>query len=152
MTAPSMKVKVRFRSCRRGDEPAPTPKAVGQTSIARRIALAHHIEDLIERGELRDYAEAADRLGVTRARVTQICDLALLAPDIQAAVLLGHAEPRDRHLRQVGRHPLWTDQRRVFHRLFPEVPERVSVSEVDAAFVAHNDYLAAKPQPLQQEA
>ena len=72
MTAPTMKVKVRFRTCRGGDEPAPVPKAVGQTSIARRIALAHHIEGLIERGELRDYAEAAKRLDLTRARLTQI--------------------------------------------------------------------------------
>ena len=123
MTAPSMKVKVRFRTCRNGDEPAPAPKAVGTATIARRITLAHHIEDLIERGELRDYADAAERLGLTRARLTQICDLALLAPDIQAAVLLGHVEPRDRHLREVVRHPLWTDQRRVFHQLFPNVPK-----------------------------
>ena len=123
MTAPTMKVKVRFRTCRNGDEPAPVPKAVGTATIARRIALAHHIENLIERGELRDYAEAAERLGLTRARLTQICDLALLAPDIQAAVLLGHVEPRDRHLREVGRHPLWTDQRRVFHQLFPNAPK-----------------------------
>ena len=122
MTAPSMKVKVRFRTRRDGDEPAPAPKAVGPAPIARRIALAHHIENLIERGELRDYAEAADRLGLTRARVTQICDLALLAPDIQAAVLLGKVEPRDRHLREVGRHPLWTDQRRVFYLLVPNIP------------------------------
>ncbi len=119
MTSPSLKVKVRFRTCGRGDEPEPVPKVVGTATIARRIALAHHIEDLIERGELRDYAEAAERLGLTRARVTQICDLALLAPDIQAAVLLGHVEPRDRHLREVGRHPLWSDQRRVFDHLFP---------------------------------
>ncbi len=125
MTVPSMKVKVRFRTCRNGDEPAPVPKAVGTATIARRIALAHHIEDLIERGELRDYAKAADRLGITRARVTQICDLTLLAPDIQAAVLLGHVEPRDRHLREVGRHPLWTDQRRVFHELLSHAPQEI---------------------------
>ncbi len=120
MTAPSLKVKVRFRTCRNGDEPPRKPKAVGTATIARRIALAHHIEDLIERGELRDYADAADRLGLTRARLSQICDLALLAPDIQSTVLLGHVEPRDRHLREVGRHSLWTDQRRVFHQLFPD--------------------------------
>ncbi len=119
MTVSSMKVKVSFRTCRNDDEPKPVPKAVGTATIARRIALAHHIENLIERGELRDYAEAAERLGLTRARVTQICDLTLLAPDIQAAVLLGHVEPRDRHLREVGRHTLWSDQRRVFQQLFP---------------------------------
>ncbi len=126
MTVPTIKVQVRFRTCRNGDEPEPMPKAVGTATIARRIALAHHIENLIERGELRDYAEAAERLGLTRARLTQICDLALLAPDIQAAVLLGHVEPRDRHLREVGRHPLWTDQRRTFLKLFPN-----SLQEID---------------------
>ena len=34
---------------------------------------------------------------------------------------LGHCEPRDRHLRTVGSHPLWTDQRRAFLALFPNV-------------------------------
>ncbi len=123
MTAPTIKVKVSFRTCGNDDEPAMAPNAVGTATIARRIALAHHIEDLIDRSELRDYAEAAERLGLTRARVSQVCDLALLAPDIQAAVLLGHVEPRDRHLREVGRHPLWTDQKRVFHQLFPNAPK-----------------------------
>lgn len=121
MTAPSLRVKVRFRTCRSFADPAPKPR--GPTPIARRIALAHHIEALIERGDINGYADVAERLGLTRARITQVCDLALLAPDIQAAVLLGHAEPRDRHLREVGRHPLWTDQRRVFHQLFPDVPD-----------------------------
>ena len=49
MTAPSLKVKVRFRTCGSGDERAPMKKAEGTATIARRIALAHHIEDLIER-------------------------------------------------------------------------------------------------------
>lgn len=124
MTAPAIKLKVSFRTCRRSAKPAQSarPAVVGPTPIARRIALAHHIEALIEQGELRGYAEAAARLGLTRARVTQVCDLALLAPDIQAAVLLGKVEPRDRHLRAVGRHPCWVDQRRAFASLFPNVP------------------------------
>ncbi len=122
MSAPSLKLKVAFRTCRRRPEPDAKPKPSGPTAIARRIALAHHIEAQIEAGELQSYADAAERLGLTRARITQICDLALLAPDIQAAVLLGHVEPRDRHLRAVGKHPLWTVQRRVFAELFPEVP------------------------------
>jgi len=115
-------VKVAFRTCRRHEEPAPVAKPSGPTAIARRLALAHHIESLVERGELRDLAHAAERLGVSTARVTQISDLALLAPDIQAAVLLGKCEPRDRHLRAVGRHALWADQRRAFASLFPNVP------------------------------
>lgn len=126
MTAPTLRLKVSFRTCRRRENEtaaAPTPKAVptGPFPIARRIALAHHIDDLVERGELDGFADAARRLGLTRARITQIADLALLAPDIQAAVLLGRVEPRDRHLRAVGRHLLWTDQRRAFLELFPHI-------------------------------
>ena len=122
MTAPAITLKVSFRTCRRAaPPPLPSPKPTGPTPIARRIALAHLIADLVDRGDIDGLADAARRLGVSRARITQICDLALLAPDIQAAVLLGKCEPRDRHLRAVGRHPLWTDQRRTFMSLFPHV-------------------------------
>jgi hypothetical protein len=119
MSGAALKVKVSFRTCRRYAEPLPIRKPTGPTAIARRLALAHHIEDLIERGVLRDFADAAERLGVTRSRMTQVCDLALLAPAIQEAVLLGAVEPRDRHLRAVGRHALWMDQMRAFRELFP---------------------------------
>ena len=118
MTA-TIKLRVSFRTCRRHEEPAPPPKRTGPTAISRRLALAHHVEALIERGEVRDLTHAAGRLGITNARMTQIADRALLAPDVQEAVLLGHVEPRDRHLRAVGRHPLWTVQMQAFHVLFP---------------------------------
>jgi ParB-like chromosome segregation protein Spo0J len=118
----SVTMKVAFRTARRlQPAPPPAPKPIGQTPIARRIALAHHIEALIDAGEIEDYADAARRLGLSRARITQVADLALLAPDIQEAVLQGRCEPRDRHLREVGRHPLWTDQRRAFLAMFPHV-------------------------------
>ena len=42
---------------------------------------------MIRDGELDDLAEAARRLNLTRARVTQITNLLLLAPEIQEAVL-----------------------------------------------------------------
>ena len=121
MTATTIKLRVSFRTCRRHEAPAPKP--TGPTAISRRLALAHYVDSLIERGELRDLTHAAERLGITNARMTQIADLALLAPDLQTAVLLGRCEPRDRHLRAVGKHPLWTDQRRVFRVLFPNVLE-----------------------------
>ena len=51
------------------------------------MALAIHFEELIHKGVVSDYAELA-RLGhVTRARVTQIMNLRLLAPDIQEKLL-----------------------------------------------------------------
>ena len=57
--------------------------------ITRLMALAIKFEAMVERGEVRDYADLA-RLGyVTRARVTQIMNLLNLAPDIQQALLDG---------------------------------------------------------------
>lgn len=125
-------VKVAFRTARqpRADEVAPAPRPRPTPApIARRLALAHVIEAQIAAGKVADYADAARRLGLTRARVTQLCDLTLLAPDIQAAVLLGFVQPRDRHLRAVGRHALWKDQRRAFAVLFPHV--RLTESSYD---------------------
>jgi len=55
--------------------------------ITRYMALAVYYEDLIRKGHVHDYAEIA-RLGhVTRARVTQIMNLRLLAPDIQEKLI-----------------------------------------------------------------
>ncbi len=65
--------------------PGPPPGRVPR--VARLMALAIHFDNLIRRGELKDYAEIA-RLGhVTRARVTQIMNLLNLAPDLQEALL-----------------------------------------------------------------
>ena len=64
--------------------------------IARYMALAIHFEDLIRQGVVTDYADLA-RLGhVTRARVTQIMNLRLLAPEIQEELLLGEKNCDDR--------------------------------------------------------
>ena len=54
--------------------------------VAQALALAHRLEAAVERGEYRDRAEIARQLGFTRARVTQILDLLLLAPDIQEEI------------------------------------------------------------------
>lgn len=72
--------------------------------IARQLALAHALQHRVEQGEFRDYADMARSLGFTRARITQLMDLLLLAPDIQAEVLdLSFAPGREpvteRHLR-----------------------------------------------------
>ena len=61
--------------------------------ISRYMALAIHFEDLIRQGVVTDYAELA-RLGhVTRARVTQIMNLRLLAPEIQEELLFYESKP-----------------------------------------------------------
>ncbi len=70
--------------------------------ITRLMALAIKFQDMIDRGEVKDYADLA-RLGfVTRARVTQIMNLCLLAPDIQEQLLYARsAIPNERGLRSV---------------------------------------------------
>ena len=71
--------------------------------VARLMALAIHFDRLICSGDVRDYAHIA-RLGhVSRARVTQIMNLLMLAPDIQEQVLFLPRIERGRepfHLRQ----------------------------------------------------
>ena len=122
MTGPSITVKVAFRTCqRRGTKTSRHAVASGPSAISRRIALAHHLDAAIDAGSLDSLSAAAAKLQLTRARITQISDLALRAPDIPAAVLDGRCAARDRHLYAVGKHSLWTDQRRVFASLFPHV-------------------------------
>jgi hypothetical protein len=56
--------------------------------ITRLMALAIKFDDMIRRGEIRDYADLT-RLGyVSRARITQIMNLVLLAPNIQEMLLM----------------------------------------------------------------
>lgn len=55
--------------------------------ITRYMALAIYYEDLIRQGHVHDYAEIATLGHVTRARVTQIMNLRLLAPDIQEELI-----------------------------------------------------------------
>lgn len=56
--------------------------------ITRYMALAIYYEDLIRQGHVHDYAEIATLGHVTRARVTQIMNLRLLASEIQEELLL----------------------------------------------------------------
>lgn len=55
--------------------------------VARLMALAIRFEGLIANGDVADYAELARLANVSRARITQVINLLLLAPDIQEALL-----------------------------------------------------------------
>ncbi|MBK8977075.1 MAG: hypothetical protein U1E73_09275 [Planctomycetota bacterium] len=79
------------------------PVLVFTYTLARRLALAHYIERLIDAGELRNYAHAAAVLGITRARTSQLMDLALLPVDVQQEILLGTERCSERVLRNSGR-------------------------------------------------
>jgi hypothetical protein len=88
--------------------------------ITRYMALAIYYEDLIRQGHVHDYAEIATLGHVTRARVTQIMNLRLLAPDIQERLLIAERIPagRDavclREVQTVAIEPNWETQRKLF--------------------------------------
>jgi hypothetical protein len=62
--------------------------------IARLMALALRLEQLVQSGAVANYAALAALGHVSRARVTQILNLRLLAPDIQEALLFLPAAPK----------------------------------------------------------
>jgi hypothetical protein len=93
------------------EKPTPPPRQPRFSDrTARMLALAHHVEILVEEGSLPDYAAAARILGVTRARMTQVMNLLLLAPDIQDRLLLGTLTPPERQLRLALRSADWDSQ------------------------------------------
>jgi hypothetical protein len=101
-----------------GAQNAPVAELAGPPRIpriTRLMALAIKFQEMVDRGEVRDYADIA-RLGfVTRARLTQIMNLLLLAPNIQEVLLSEmlpmHTSIPERTLRAVAQMVLWEDQK-----------------------------------------
>lgn len=107
-----------------GPTPPPPAPARRPAKVARMLALAHHVQWAIDRGEVADAATVARRLGVTRARVSQLLDLCPLAPEIQEGLLwldaVDGAEPMaERALRGVVRAGRWERQRAGWARVRP---------------------------------
>jgi hypothetical protein len=102
----------------------PTPRI---PRITRLMALAIRFQEMINRGEVKDYADLA-RLGfVTRARVTQIMNLTLLAPDIQESILGSNQSPNESAIRRVALIALWQDQRKTISSINPRrQPQRLA--------------------------
>jgi len=91
--------------------------------VTRLMALAIKLQGMVDRREVRDYADLA-RLGyVTRARITQLMNLLNLAPDIQEAILCmpktltGRDLVTERRMRQIDGVVPWNRQRRMWHGL-----------------------------------
>jgi hypothetical protein len=99
---------------------APPREQHGVPRVARMLALAHTMSALLRDGTVGDQRQLAELMGFTRARVTQLLDLTLLAPDIQEQLLdlAPGCEPITEHaLRRVVRALLWDDQRRIWASL-----------------------------------
>lgn len=112
---------------RRGAAPAPAEAPVGRVPrISRLMALAIRFDDLLRRGEVKDLAELARVGRVTRARVTQIMNLLMLAPDIQEEILFlslvteGHDPIKEWQVRPIAAEAVWVRQRKAWETLIQE--------------------------------
>jgi len=110
------------RTAQAGPEPAALPAPAAVHPLARRMAMAITCLQLVQNGAVADAASLAEMAGVTRARMTQILNMTLLAPDIQAAVLdlPADAEVSERDLRSVMAQTDWIGQRQEWARLAGE--------------------------------
>jgi hypothetical protein len=124
------KLVERSAGVRRAQEPAPEPPRGRVPRITRLMALAIKFDGYLRDGLVRDYAELA-RLGhVSRARITQIMDLNLLAPDIQRKVLElprtvnGRDPVRERHLRPIAAEADWSRQREMWQCFNTNAPRQ----------------------------
>ncbi len=123
----------RRKALRQGELPAAVERPSGRVPrVARFMALAIRFDQLIRDGQVADYAELAQLGHVTRARITQIMNLLILAPDIQDAILFLPRIDRGRdliHLRQlqpIALVPDWRKQRRLWKSLI--TPARASAT------------------------
>ena len=103
--------KVRFRAAfttKVRPETAPEPLAAVKTETppasrqALQLALAYFIEGEIEAGRIKSYAEVASRLGISRARVSQIAGMVLLPMAVQEAIVEGDVAVSETALRKTA--------------------------------------------------
>ena len=112
LVVPLSRIHQQHNSSNASHAKSASPPKAGPCRAAQVLALAHELQRLIDEGEVVDRATLAEQLGFTRARLTQILDLLLLAPDIQESVLLGKvAQSTERCLRQLPRLLAWKEQR-----------------------------------------
>jgi hypothetical protein len=99
---------------------AELPPAGRVPRVSRLMALAIKVEGLIRDGVVKDYADVARLGGVSRARVSQITNLLLLAPDLQAqllflpAVLKGRDPVTLKDLQPIALTADWKKQRKLW--------------------------------------
>ena len=131
-TTLTIEVPVHFHRCgqgsrkemRSGREAPPVPPG-RVPRVARLMALALRLDELVRTGPIRSYSELALLGQVTRARVSQILNLLYLAPDIQEALLFLPPTRRGRDailladLMPIAALFDWRKQRRLWRQLLP---------------------------------
>jgi hypothetical protein len=108
---------------RHAAEPSPSVPRGRVPRVSRLLALALRLDGLVRAGVIADYATLAELAHVSRARISQIMNLLVLAPDIQEALLFLPRTERGRdpiHLRQLqplAAVPEWGQQRSLWRTL-----------------------------------
>ena len=118
------RIECAIRTNTKGLGRRPEPLPAGRVPrIARLLALAHKLDNLLRQKAIPNYA-ALGRLGhVSRARISQITNLVHLAPDIQEAILFlpltvrGRDAIRLRHLQALTPVLDWSRQRALWQEL-----------------------------------
>lgn len=91
------------------------------------MAFAIHFERSLSSGRYTTQADLARAGQVTRARLTQILNLTMLAPDIQEQLLFlppyatGRAPLTEREVRPIAGEPNWDEQRKQFAALTAQI-------------------------------
>ena len=105
------------------DKPSLPPGRVPR--VARLMALALRLDELVRTGQVHNYTELAALGHVTRARISQILNLIHLASDIQEALLFLPPTLRGRDaiiladLMPIAAAFDWRKQRRLWRQLLP---------------------------------
>ena len=128
----TIEVPVTFARLGRGSQPtldsggAATRLPAGRVPrVARLMALALRLEELVRSGQVANYSALAELGHVTRARICQIMTLLQLAPDLQEALLFLPPTVRGRDpilladLQPIAAAFDWRKQRRLWRKLLP---------------------------------
>ena len=135
MMGPTVECTVHFKVRHHGQKSlqsgaAPVAPAIEPGRVprlSRLMALAIRFEKLVRDGRVRDYADLARLGNVSRARLTQIMNLLLLAPDIQEKILFlpraerGFDPISERRIRRIAAEPDWRRQRRLWRSLLSQI-------------------------------
>lgn len=102
---------------------APRPSRGHLPQVTRILALAIQFDEMIRRGDARDYSDIGRLSCLCRERVSQVMRLLYLAPDIQMELLYLPPVPSGRYpisetaVRKIANLLSWTDQRREWAQL-----------------------------------
>jgi len=128
----TIELPVHFQRCGHGSRkelhagvPTPPLPPGRVPRVARLMALALRLDELVRTGQVASYSALASLGQVTRARISQILNLLYLAPDLQEALLFLPPTVRGRDpilladLMPIAATLDWRKQRRLRRQLLP---------------------------------